>query len=46
MHAVSADKVPHWIAMGFDELVMTADIEALRATFGSLVGAGRHGGSV
>jgi 4-hydroxy-2-oxoheptanedioate aldolase len=31
MHAVRPDQVAHWLAMGFDELVLTADVEVLRS---------------
>jgi 2-keto-3-deoxy-L-rhamnonate aldolase RhmA len=31
MHAVKAEEAEHWLAMGFSELVLTADIEVLRA---------------
>lgn len=30
MHAVRPEQVPEWLGMGFDELVLTADIELLR----------------
>jgi 4-hydroxy-2-oxoheptanedioate aldolase len=33
MHAVRADQAARWLDMGFDELVLTADIELLRAAF-------------
>jgi 4-hydroxy-2-oxoheptanedioate aldolase len=33
MHAVKPDQVAHWVEMGFDELVLTADIEVLRLGF-------------
>ena len=33
LHAVKPDQVAHWVAMGFDELVLTADIEVLRLGF-------------
>jgi 4-hydroxy-2-oxoheptanedioate aldolase len=33
MHAVSADQAPRWLELGFDELVLTADIELLRSAF-------------
>jgi 4-hydroxy-2-oxoheptanedioate aldolase len=31
MHAVDVEEAGHWISMGFTELVLTADIEVLRA---------------
>jgi 4-hydroxy-2-oxoheptanedioate aldolase len=33
MHAVKPDQVFRWIEMGFDELVLTADIELIRSAF-------------
>jgi 2-keto-3-deoxy-L-rhamnonate aldolase RhmA len=33
MHAVAADQAAKWAAMGFDELVLTADVELLRKAF-------------
>jgi len=33
LHAVNPTEVGHWIQMGFDELVLTADIEVLRRGF-------------
>ena len=33
LHAVKPNEVGHWIQMGFDELVLTADIEVLRLGF-------------
>jgi 2-keto-3-deoxy-L-rhamnonate aldolase RhmA len=36
MHAVPADQAPKWTAMGFDELVLTTDIELLRKAFAEL----------
>jgi 4-hydroxy-2-oxoheptanedioate aldolase len=33
LHAVKPEQVAHWLAMGFDELVLTADIEVLRLGF-------------
>jgi len=41
MHAVAADRVRRWLDMGFDELVLTADIEVLRGAFETLVTAAR-----
>jgi 4-hydroxy-2-oxoheptanedioate aldolase len=37
MHAVSPDQVSRWLDMGFDELVLTADIELLRSAFAAQV---------
>jgi hypothetical protein len=37
MHAVRADQSRRWLAMGFDELVLTADIELLRSAFATRV---------
>jgi 2-keto-3-deoxy-L-rhamnonate aldolase RhmA len=36
MHAVSVDQVAKWAAMGFDELVLTTDIELIRRSFADL----------
>jgi 4-hydroxy-2-oxoheptanedioate aldolase len=33
MHAVAAQDAPKWAAAGFDELVLTADVELLRQAF-------------
>ena len=33
MHAVSGDQVAGWLEMGIDEVVLTADIELIRAAF-------------
>ena len=33
MHAVGPDQASRWLEMGFDELVLTADIELLRTAF-------------
>jgi 4-hydroxy-2-oxoheptanedioate aldolase len=33
MHAVRPDEAPKWLAMGFDDLVLTADVELLRSAF-------------
>lgn len=41
MHAVSAAQVPGWLALGFDELVLTTDIELLRGAFADLIGRAR-----
>jgi 4-hydroxy-2-oxoheptanedioate aldolase len=32
-HAVAGHEAAHWIGMGFDDLVLTADIELIRAAF-------------
>jgi 4-hydroxy-2-oxoheptanedioate aldolase len=37
MHAVRADQSRRWLDMGFDELVLTADIELLRSAFATQV---------
>jgi 4-hydroxy-2-oxoheptanedioate aldolase len=37
MHAVRPDQSRQWLAMGFDELVLTADIELLRSAFATQV---------
>ncbi len=42
MHAVRADQALRWLEMGFDELVLTADIELLRSAFGTLVTEARR----
>jgi 2-keto-3-deoxy-L-rhamnonate aldolase RhmA len=36
MHAVAAADAPKWAAAGFDELVLTADVELLRQAFSDL----------
>jgi 2-keto-3-deoxy-L-rhamnonate aldolase RhmA len=41
MHAVRPEQVAGWVAMGFDEVVLTADIEIIRAAFETGVGAAR-----
>jgi hypothetical protein len=41
MHAVSAAQAAGWLAMGFDELVLTADIELLRGAFAELISGAR-----
>lgn len=33
MHAVRAEDAEHWLSAGFDELVLTADVELLRSAF-------------
>ena len=45
MHAVRADQTPRWLEMGFDELVLTADIELIRTAFGTLVAQARRDGA-
>ena len=42
LHAVRADQAAGWRAMGFDELVLTADIELIRSAFETLVAKVRH----
>jgi len=42
LHAVKPNEVGHWIQMGFDELVLTADIELLRAAFGEVTDGARR----
>jgi len=47
MHAVKAEAAGHWLAMGFTELVLTADIEVLRSGLAQHLSvartiAGRH----
>lgn len=37
MHAVAANKAAAWVALGFDELVLTTDIELLRGAFAELI---------
>jgi 4-hydroxy-2-oxoheptanedioate aldolase len=37
MHAVRPDQARQWLDMGFDELVLTADIELLRTAFATQV---------
>jgi 4-hydroxy-2-oxoheptanedioate aldolase len=45
MHAVRADQAAGWRDMGFDELVLTADIELIRSAFQTLVAeVRRHDG--
>jgi 2-keto-3-deoxy-L-rhamnonate aldolase RhmA len=39
MHAVQADQVATWAATGFDELVLTTDVELLRSAFAGLKAA-------
>jgi 4-hydroxy-2-oxoheptanedioate aldolase len=45
MHAVRPDQSPKWLDMGFDELVLTADIELLRTAFATQVAQVRRNGS-
>jgi 4-hydroxy-2-oxoheptanedioate aldolase len=45
MHAVRADQTARWLDMGFDELVLTADIELIRTAFATLVAEGRRDGA-
>jgi 4-hydroxy-2-oxoheptanedioate aldolase len=42
MHAVRADQTAHWLKFGFDEVVLTADIELLRSAFATQVAQARH----
>jgi 4-hydroxy-2-oxoheptanedioate aldolase len=39
MHAVAPPQIERWLAMGFDELVLTADVELLRRAFFDLKSA-------
>jgi 2-keto-3-deoxy-L-rhamnonate aldolase RhmA len=41
MHAVSAEQAPGLRALGFDELVLTSDIELLRSAFAGILAAVR-----
>jgi 2-keto-3-deoxy-L-rhamnonate aldolase RhmA len=43
MHAVAAHRAAEWIALGFDELVLTTDIELLRGAFAELIDGARRG---
>jgi 4-hydroxy-2-oxoheptanedioate aldolase len=43
MHAVRAEQSRRWLEMGFDELVLTADIELLRTAFATQVAQVRSG---
>jgi 4-hydroxy-2-oxoheptanedioate aldolase len=45
MHAVRPDQGPRWLEMGFDELVLTVDIELLRTAFATQVAQVRRNGS-
>jgi len=42
MHAVPPERVPYWREIGMDEIVLTADIELLRAAFDGAVAAARN----
>jgi 2-keto-3-deoxy-L-rhamnonate aldolase RhmA len=42
MHAVRPNQIPRWLEMGFDELVLAADIELLRSAFAAQVAEARH----
>jgi len=42
MHAVAARQAAAWVALGFDELVLTTDVELLRAAFADLIGGARR----
>jgi len=45
MHAVRAEETARWLAMGFDEVVLTADIELIRTAFGTMVEQARRDGA-
>ena len=45
MHAVRADQTARWLEMGFDELVLTADIELIRSAFATVVAQARRDGA-
>jgi hypothetical protein len=45
MHAVGPDQGPRWLERGFDELVLTADIELLRMALATQVAWLRQQGS-
>jgi 2-keto-3-deoxy-L-rhamnonate aldolase RhmA len=45
MHAVNPDQGARWLDLGFDELVLTADIELLRSAFESGIRALRGEGA-
>jgi 4-hydroxy-2-oxoheptanedioate aldolase len=45
MHAVRPDQGSRWLEMGFDELVLTADIELLRTAFATQITQLRRNGS-
>ena len=42
MHAVAAKDAARMVSIGFDELVLTADIELLRSAFGQIVDGARR----
>jgi hypothetical protein len=42
MHAVRAEDAGRWVKMGFDELVLTADIELIRGAFEGNVARARQ----
>ncbi len=42
MHAVRSDQAVRWVKFGFDELVLTADIELLRTAFTAQVAQARR----
>ncbi len=42
MHAVKPEQAPKWLQMGFDELVLTADIEILQSAFTALMASARE----
>ncbi len=42
MHAVGAAGAARWVSMGLDELVLTADIELLRAAFACVIEGARQ----
>jgi len=44
MHAVAAAQVSRWVDMGFDEVVLTADIELVRSAFQAGVDSARQQG--
>ena len=44
MHAVAAAQVSRWVEMGFDEMVLTADIELVRSAFQAGVESARQQG--
>ena len=43
MHAVRGEQAAAWIARGFDEIVLTADIELVRAALNGVVATARGG---
>lgn len=42
MHAVRAGDAHRWLEMGFDELVLTADVELIRSAFATMVAETRR----